>query len=772
VRLRLVIHGAVQGVGFRPFVYRLARELDLGGWVGNTAQGVLIEIEGETAQVAAFRLRVGGECPSPARVQSLEPAYLDPVGFDGFEIRSSHVVGPRTTPIMPDIATCPECLREVMDPADRRYRYPFTNCTHCGPRYTIIEDLPYDRPHTAMRAFTMCPQCRGEYDSPTDRRFHAQPNACPECGPQLAWWDRGGQVLARGDGALTQAVAALLRGDTVAVKGVGGFHLMVDARQEAAVAHLRQAKNREEKPLALMYPDLEQVRGHCFVSDLEAGLLQSPEAPIVLLTRRPGDRLAPGVAPGNPRFGVMLPYTPLHHLLLADVGSPVVATSGNLADEPICTDETDARERLGGIAGFFLVHDRPIVRHVDDSIVRVVGARELVLRRARGYAPLPIRLGSPAPCTLAVGGHLKSAAALAIGQQVFVSQHLGDLETAEAHAALDRTLDDLSRLYRARPTVVACDLHPDYASTQLARQRADAGGVPLHPVQHHYAHVRACMAENELQPPVLGISWDGAGYGLDGTVWGGEFLAVGKAAPGDSAPEQEFERLAHLRHFRLPGGDAAVREPRRAAIGLLYELFGEAAVDLADLPPLLDLSPEKLQVLVRMLQRGANAPITSSAGRLFDAVAAILGLRQESRYEGQAAMELEFAIGDAGEGRSYQIPLCEPADGAPSACRIADWGPMVRSLVADARARVPVAAMARGFHDALVELMLAVAQRAGLERVALTGGCFQNAYLAEHAVERLRDGGFRPYWHQRIPPNDGGIALGQIAAVLAQGPAN
>ncbi len=341
VRLRLVIHGAVQGVGFRPFVYRLARELHLRGWVGNTAQGVLIEIEGEAAPTEAFRLRVGAECPPPARVQSLEPTYLDPIGLDGFEIRSSHVGGARTAPILPDIATCPECLREVVDPTDRRYRYPFTNCTHCGPRYTIIEDLPYDRSHTTMRTFTMCPRCTWEYDNPSDRRFHAQPNACPECGPQLAWWDRGGQVLARGDRALTQAAAALLRGATVAIKGLGGFHLMVDARHEVAVARLRQAKNREEKPFALMYPDLEQVRGDCVVSDLETGLLQSPEAPIVLLRRQPGGRLAPGVAPGNPQFGVMLPYTPLHHLLLADLRSPVVATSGNLADEPICIDETD-----------------------------------------------------------------------------------------------------------------------------------------------------------------------------------------------------------------------------------------------------------------------------------------------------------------------------------------------------------------------------------------------------------------------------------------------
>jgi len=532
VRLRLAICGAVQGVGFRPFVYRLARELRLAGWVGNTPQGVLVEIEGVTARTEAFRLRVCSEGPPVARVQSLEPTYLDPVGYEGFDIRSSHLSGARTALILPDIATCPECLGEVMDPANRRYRYPFTNCTHCGPRYSIIEDLPYDRASTTMRDFAMCARCRAEYGDPEDRRFHAQPNACPECGPHLAWWNRDGEVLARGDRALARAVESLVGGAIVAIKGLGGFHLMVHARHPEAVGRLRQAKNREEKPFAVMYPGLEQVRGDCVVADLEAGLLKSPEAPIVLLRRRPDDTLAPGVAPGNPRFGVMLPYTPLHHLLLADVGAPLVATSGNLADEPICIDAAEACERLAGIAEFLLVHDRPIQRHVDDSIVRVVGSRELVLRRARGYAPLPVRLPRPATGALAVGAHLKSAAAMAVGHQAFVSQHIGDLETAEARQALDRTLDDLGRLYGVREAAVACDLHPDYASTRGARERAHAAGVPLYPVQHHYAHVRACMTENDLEPPVLGVAWDGTGYGLDGTVWGGRVSGRGRALPG------------------------------------------------------------------------------------------------------------------------------------------------------------------------------------------------------------------------------------------------
>lgn len=741
-RLSVTIRGAVQGVGFRPFVFRLAEELGLTGWVNNSTQGVFLEVEGRRDRLQSFLLRVPREKPARSFIQSLESSWLDPVGFTKFEIRESDAAGAKTALILPDIATCPECLREVFDPANRRHRYPFTNCTHCGPRFSIIESLPYDRPNTTTKRFVMCEACRAEYEDPRDRRFHAQPNACPACGPQLELWDRAGKVLAQRDAALEQAVQAIRRGEIAAVKGLGGFHLLVDARNEQAVRRLRELKHREEKPFALMAPSLAVVRALCEVSETEERLLTSPESPIVLLQRR-GDAggVAEAVAPHNPCLGVMLPYTPLHHLLLAELGFPVVATSGNLAEEPICTDERDALQRLGGMADIFLVHDRPIARHVDDSIVRVVIEREMVMRRARGFAPLPVHLSrqSLRP-QLAVGAHLKSAVALAVGGDVFVSQHIGDLESTAAFEAFQRVAGDLERLYDARPVSVACDLHPDYLSTKFARQL----GVPVRAVQHHFAHVVSCMAENELEGPVLGVAWDGTGYGTDGTIWGGEFLL---------ATRHDFERVAHLRQFRLPGGDTAVRQPRRCAAGVLYEIFGGKA------PPVKGFSRPELQIVWQMLHKQLNAPASSSAGRLFDAAAAIAGLRQEMRYEGQAAMELEFAAEAAGTDEAYPFVL---RDGQSP--WVIDWEPMVLAMLDDAARNEPVGRLAAKFHNALAEMIVAVARRAGREQVVLSGGCFQNRYLTERAVRRLEQENFRAYWHQRVPPNDGGIALGQLVA--------
>jgi hydrogenase maturation protein HypF len=766
VRMRIVIRGAVQGVGFRPFVYRLALEMGLPGWVNNTAQGVFIEVEGEPAQVDAFLLRLEAEKPPRAFIQSLEHALLDPVGFADFAIRESDGAGPKTALVLPDIATCPDCLREVLDPADRRYRYPFTNCTNCGPRFSIIRALPYDRPNTTMARFEMCPACHAEYENPLDRRFHAQPNACPVCGPRLALWDADGATLAMDDDALTGAAAALRRGRIVAVKGMGGFHLMVDARDEQAVRRLRARKRREEKAFALMFPAMAAVEMACHVSPLEGRLLRAPEAPIVLLRRRDdGPRLiAPAVAPDNPYLGVMLPYTPLHHLLLADLGFPLVATSGNRSDEPICTDEREALDRLAGIADAFLVHDRPIARHVDDSIVRVALDRELIVRRARGYAPLPITLPASVPApTIATGAHLKNTVALAAGRDVFVSQHIGDLETEPAFDAFRQVIGDLSALYDLRPARVACDLHPDYRSTQEAEQLAgQIGGEPVR-VQHHYAHVLACMADNQLpiDAPVLGVSWDGTGYGPDGTVWGGEFLA------------EDGRRIAHLRSFRLPGGERAVKEPRRTALGMLYAVFGEAALDMTDLAPVADFTPAERGVLRTMLAKGLNAPLTSSAGRLFDGAAALVGLRQGLSFEGQAAMQLEFALHGVETDARYDFDVAAPGAGTIAGGEdegwIVDWGETLRGLLADVRAATPAPLIAAKFHNTLAAVIVEVARRAGIERVALTGGCFQNRYLLERAVGLLRAAGFRPYWHQRLPPNDGGIAVGQIVATLRAG---
>jgi hydrogenase maturation protein HypF len=748
-RAKLTVRGVVQGVGFRPHVYRLATELQLNGWVLNSAQGVFIEVEGRPPVLRQFLQRLGNEKPPRAVIQSMEVSFLDAVGYEAFEIRYSDDHGEKTVLILPDVATCADCLNEIFEPGNPRYRYPFTNCTNCGPRFSIIEKLPYDRPNTSMKQFTMCPDCNREYHDPRNRRFHAQPNACPRCGPQLAFWDPNGAVPARRDDALSLAADTVRAGKILAFKGIGGFQLMVDARSEQAVRRLRERKQREEKPFALMYPSLEATQEDCNVSGLEERLLLAPESPIVLLERRPAATwLAPSIAPGNPALGVMLPYTPLHHLLVRDLGFPVVATSGNLSDEPICTGEFEALGRLRGIADFFLVHDRPIVRHMDDSVVRVVRGRELVLRRARGYAPLPVHLQAPLPCVLALGAHLKNNVALSVGTEVFISQHIGDLETGQAWATFRNVAADLPRLYAATPGVIACDLHPDYLSTKYAA-RLEA---PVHRVQHHWAHALACMAENELVPPVLAVSWDGTGFGPDGTVWGGEFLLAGD--------DEAFRRVAHFRQFRLPGGEAAVKQPRRTALGVLFSMWGGEAMQHRELAPVQDFSEGELRLIRQMLAKGLHAPITSSAGRLFDAVASLTGLRQRTSFEGQAAMELEFAIAP-GIDDAYPFDLHNMGSGHPC---VVDWRPAIQKVIDDVRVHQPAGVISARFHNGLAEAVVAVARIAGVEKVALTGGCFQNRYLTERCVERLLEAGFRAYWHQRVPPNDGGIALGQVIA--------
>ena len=793
-RLKLALRGAVQGVGFRPFVYRLAHDLGLTGWVNNSPQGVLIMVEGARAELNIFCERLAAERPPRSSIQSCEASWLDALGYDRFEIRESDLAGSKQAFVMPDLATCPDCRREIFDPANRRYRYPFTNCTNCGPRFSLIEALPYDRANTSMKQFTMCPACQAEYDNPQDRRFHAQPNACPVCGPQLEFWPgrRVGENAEsprwskRGHDALGAAVEAIRCGQIVAVKGIGGFHLLADARSEPTVRLLRERKHREEKPFALLFPSVESVQSVCEVSPLEERLLSSPEAPIVLLKKIGNQKSEIGnsVASGNPNLGVMLPSNPLHHLLLAELNFPLIATSGNLSDEPICTDDIEAMERMRGIADSFLAHNRPIIRHVDDSIVRVMLGREMVLRRARGYAPLPVRLSVPTDArrlkskikiqsappaggggktVLAVGAHLKNSVALAVGENVFLSQHIGDLETEPAHAAFRRVVEDLPRLFGAEPESIAADLHPDYLSTKFADDITGRAGRPLSPVgaqgmarpakmavQHHVAHVLSCLAENEVALPALGVAWDGTGYGPDGTIWGGEFFRV---------TAEKVERVAHLRPFRLPGGDQAVKEPRRAALGLLYELYGEAAFEMTHLPPLRQMPPVEMITLRGMLQRRFNSPSTSSVGRLFDVVAALANLRQQMRFEGQAAMELEFAIGNLVTEARYDLPLV-----SCHSSLVLDWSRLVISVLTDVNGGVSVAEISAKFHNALAEAVVAVAKHFGETRVVLSGGCFQNCYLTERTVLRLRAEKFQPYWHQRVPPNDGGIALGQIFA--------
>ena len=770
-RLKVMVRGAVQGVGFRPFVYRLASELKLEGWVSNSSQGVFIEVEGPRTTLDEFAIRLRKEKPPRAVVQSLESSFLEAIGCSGFEIKESETSGDKSALILPDIATCADCLRDIFDSTSRRFRYPFTNCTNCGPRFSLIEALPYDRASTSMKKFAMCPDCEREYYDPLDRRFHAQPNACPKCGPQLELWGIDGHVLAEHEGALQQAADSVRSGKIVALKGIGGFQLIADARDQAAVVRLRERKHREEKPFALMYPSLEAVRGDCEVSELEETLLFSPESPIVLVGRdrraRRLDQLAEAIASRNPNLGVMLPYSPLHHLLMRELSFPIVATSGNLSDEPICIDEHEALQRLRGIADLFLVHDRPIVRHVDDSIVRVMCGREMILRRARGYAPLPITVGrlcqtpngGNRPTILAVGAHLKNTVALKLDNNVFISQHIGDLETKQAYAAFQSSAQDLPRLYDARIDLVACDMHPDYLSTKYAHdfqgaaiprsplENSAAGKPPLLEIQHHFAHVAACMAENNLEPPVLGVAWDGTGYGLDGTIWGGEFLLVKK--------DGSFKRVAHFRQFRLPGGDRAIKEPRRSALGLLYEIFGETAWDFPQLA--VGLSEQEKSLLRQILKKQINAPPTSSVGRLFDAVAALLRLRQTSSFEGQAAMELEFTRrGDVADAYSFVV--------TPTAPIVVDWEPAIRELLDDLARGEDAGLASAKFHNGLVEVTVAIAKKIGEQNIVLSGGCFQNRYLTEQSINRLRQEKFQPYWHQRIPPNDGGIAFGQAVA--------
>lgn len=772
VRVRIIIRGAVQGVGFRPFVYRLASELKLTGWVSNTAQGVFIEAEGSKELLDQLLLRLEKEKPVLASIQSFEFSYLDPVDFGAFEIKESGNAGAKTALILPDIATCPECLSEIFDPANRRYRYPFTNCTHCGPRYSIIEALPYDRPNTSMKRFAMCPACRKEYEDPSDRRFHAQPTACPECGPALELWNERGEVIGRFDDALLAAAKAIRNGQVVAVKGIGGFHLMADARSEEAVQRLRDRKHREEKPFALMFPTLKMIEEECLVSDFEKRLLQSPEAPIVLLQKKDNAELygtqisnlglAKSVAPQNPNLGVLLPYTPLHHLLMRELMHPVVATSGNLSDEPICTDEREAIARLRGIADVFLVHNRPIVRHIDDSIVRVLMGRELMMRRARGYAPLPIHFsdddGAP---VLAVGAHLKNTVALAVNGNVFISQHIGDLETRQSLEAFRKVSTDLQEMFEIRPVVTACDMHPDYFSSKEARR----GDSDILEVQHHHAHVLSCMAENQLEGEVLGVAWDGTGYGTDGTIWGGEFLITSGTG---------FERFAAFKPFRLPGAEKAIKEPRRTAAGILFEIFGDEIFRQREVAPMSAFSVAELSVVLQMLKNKVNAPLTSSVGRLFDGVASIVGLRHRNSFEAQAAMELEFALSGEKSEQLYRcniVPTEQPAGagvesriGAAKPSFTVDWSQMVKDIWKDVRARVPVPLVSKKLHNALVESIIDVARAAACEAVVLSGGCFQNRYLSERAIARLRAAGFKPYWHQRVPSNDGGISLGQVHA--------
>ena len=758
VRTRVRVEGIVQGVGFRPYVFGLANRLALAGFVGNDAQGVFLEIEGTEAAVAEFLRTLEAEPPPLAVIERVTAAAVAAVGEERFTIVESRTGGEAQALVSPDTATCDDCLAELFDPTDRRYRYPFTNCTNCGPRFTIVRGVPYDRPLTTMAPFEMCPACAAEYHDPADRRFHAQPVCCPDCGPHLVLTDPQRRPWpGAGADPLGAAVARLLAGDIVAVKGLGGYHLAVRADDETAVARLRARKHREEKPFAVMVADLGAAAGLCRFGPAEAALLAGSRRPIVLAPKREGLPLAPSVAPGNRALGLMLPYTPLHHLLARDVGVPFVLTSGNLTDEPIASADDDAFERLDTIADCFLVHDRAIHIRTDDSVVRSFRGSVFLVRRSRGFAPEPVLLPwtFPRP-VLATGAELKSTFCLAKDRRAFVSHHIGDLENYETYASFRDGIEHFGRIFDIVPEVVAHDLHPEYLSTKHAHDLAglEDGGVELTGVQHHHAHIASCLADNGEAGPVIGVAFDGLGFGPDGTIWGGEILVADLAG---------FERVAHLSPVPMPGGAQAIREPWRMAAAYADAAYEGAVPDgLA----VRERHPDRWAQVTSLARAGVSAPLTSSAGRLFDAVAALLGVRDVVSYEGQAAIELE-QLADPDEPGAYGLELT----GRAGTLELAG-GDLVRAVVDDMAAGTPAPLVAARFHNGLAAGVAEVCRRLraerGLDTVALSGGVFQNLLLLERCVAALERDGFRLLLHGRVPPNDGGISLGQAAVAGAR----
>lgn len=751
-RLQIRVFGIVQGVGFRPFVFHVAGEEHLNGWVRNDENGVTVEVEGPNQVLLRFLNRIQTETPPASYIYAVDHRFLAPVGYSEFRIEGSRAsdIPPRVW-ILPDLATCPECRREILDPEDRRFRYAFTNCTHCGPRFTIIADLPYDRPNTSMRPFKMCPECWREYENPSNRRFHAQPNACPRCGPRPAFQIPGEAPDVFGREAIQRAVRWLREGRILAVKGLGGFHLMVDASKEASVQELRRRKKRPFKPFAVMYPDLETLRAHARIPDFAESLLLSTQAPILLLERRRAGRLeiANAVAPRSPYLGVFLPYTPLHHLLLQDLKVPLVATSGNASDEPIVHENEEALLRLSSLCDAFLTHDRPILRQVDDSVLQIISrpaSKPQMLRRARGFTPLPVLCDRELPHLLALGGHQNSTFALSRGKEIILSQYLGDLDNYETRKSFERVLDDFLRLYEIHPQMIVHDLHPDYYTTELA----SLFSLPTLAVQHHHAHLAACMLENQLEGTTLGFCWDGTGYGTDKTVWGGETLL---GDPGSC------ERVASLQPFLLPGGEKSIREPWRVALSLLHECYGQ------DIPRHLPLfhrvSAKDVALTLEMLEKKILSPLTSSVGRLFDGVSALLGISLLNSHQAQSAQLLEYAAWEHGtQRRSLPISVRQ------TEILLLDWRETVRTLVEMIRRGDDPAELASLFHHALADGALQIATALKNRQVILSGGVFCNRYLTESLLELLKHNGFEAFIHTQLPPNDGSLAVGQLWAAV------
>lgn len=746
VRRRSVITGIVQGVGFRPFVYALAQRYALQGWVQNTAQGVVLEVQGDTEQVERFFAALPRELPPLAMIDTLTVQDVPVAAEADFSILASDRGADKRVLVSPDMAICADCLRELQEPADRRYRYPFINCTNCGPRYSIIRDVPYDRQQTTMAAFAMCPACQAEYDDPGNRRFHAQPNACPVCGPRCKLTDSQGEVLCVGDESLVAVRTAVQQGKIVAIKGIGGYHLACDARQPAAVMALRQRKVREDKPFAVMAGSLASLRRQCNVSSLEEQLLCSSQRPIVLLEKGIDYDLAAEVAPDNPWLGAFLPYTPLHQLLL-QAEDLWVMTSANRSDEPIAYTEAAAYEQLAEIADLFLVHDRPIERRVDDSVLRIIQGAPGFLRRSRGYAPVPLRVGRALPPLLAVGAELKNTYCLTRGRQAFLSAHVGDLENQPTYQSFSEGIERDQRLFAVEPLVIAHDLHPDYLSTQYALQQ----DLPRIGVQHHHAHIAGVMLEHGLNGPVLGIALDGTGYGTDGSLWGGEFLVVRYT---------DFERWGHLRQLPLPGGSKAIREPWRLQAWFLRQQYG------AEIPPCFsDALPVGWELAVAAAEKGLNAPRSSGAGRWFDLAAMLLGGKSRIHYEGQAAVELELAAWGGGPGQLLPYRIEE---GLP---RVLDFTPLAAALAEERQRGAAIAPLAAAAHRTMgagiIEMIRRMQRETGIRQVALSGGVWQNQLLLTQVVAGLEAAGLEVYQHREIPANDGGICLGQAAVAAA-----
>ena len=790
-RVRRLVHvrGVVQGVGFRPFVYRLATQLQLAGQIGNDTDGVTIEIEGEPESVAGFLHRLHADAPPISRIDSIAVEDLSATGQTGFSIVHSQVLGPVSTGIPADAATCADCLRELFDPNDRRYRYPFLNCTNCGPRFTITRRIPYDRPQTSMAVFPMCPECQAEYDNPLNRRFHAQPNACWVCGPRV-WLieadttfepandtnasghdfsraeenqTQNGALAPASHSAIEQAINRLLAGQIMAIKGIGGFHLAVDATSEAAVARLRHRKHRHGKPLAIMVRDLDAANQLCELTDAEIALLLTPARPIVLARARAGNSIAPSVAPGIPWLGIYLPYAPLQHLLFADPRvHALVMTSANLSEEPIAIDNDEARARLGQIADAFLMHNRDILQRCDDSVAAIVDGAPQLLRRARGYVPLSVDLPFNAPPLLAVGGHMKNVFALARGRFVYQSQHLGDLENLTGLDFFTESLAHLMRTFEIEPQAVVHDLHPGYLSTSWAKQWAAERNLPTIAVQHHHAHIAGCMAEHAIEGPVIGLSLDGTGYGTDGRIWGGEVLI---------AHIDRFERWAHLDYVPMPGGDAAVREPWRMAFAHL--LAAGFDVESEQVLALLGAERNEARVLKRMIERNINSPATSSLGRLFDAVGAVLLGRRAVDYDAQAAIELEGVAVDEPdrlEQGDYRPELHTAEEGAGNVAVIRT-GKMWKAVLEDLWRGVPARRISARFHAGVAEGFINAAANARIETdinvVVLGGGCLHNRRLARLLRTGLEEEGFQVFQHRQVSPGDGGLSYGQAVVAAA-----